>query len=57
MLDGVLSLLGTNMEVVNCFGRFRWPLKGPCLVRLVLANPLIRADSDFAGWTGLAGRS
>ena len=34
------------------FGRFGCPLKGPGLVRLVRANPLILADSDSAGWTG-----
>ena len=32
------------------FGRFRWPVEGLVLVRLVRANPLIWADS--ACWTG-----
>ena len=47
MLDGVLSLfLGyQTCSLLIVFGRFRWPLKGLGLVRLVQANPLIWADS------------
>ena len=50
MLDGVLFCFWAYMcRLLIVFGRFGWPLKGPGLVRLVRANPLIWADS--AGWT------
>ena len=52
MFDGVLFFCfwAKTCSLIIVFGRFGWPLKGPGLVRLVPANPLIWADS--AGWTG-----
>ena len=57
MLDGVLSLFWgyQTRSLIIVFGRFGWPLKGPGLVRLVRANPLIWADLTLLA--GLAGRS
>ena len=54
MLDGVLFCFwAQTCSLIIVFGRFGWPLKGPGLVLLVWANPLIWADFDSAGWTGL----
>ena len=53
MLDGVLVCFWTyTCRLLIVFVRFRLPLKGPGLVRLVQVNLLIWADFDPAGWTG-----
>ena len=48
MLDCAFYVFGQTCSLLIVFGRFGWPLKVPAM-----ANPLIWADSDSAGWTGL----
>ena len=41
MLDGVLFLLGIDIQLINCFWKIRVALRRASLVQLVRANPVL----------------